>query len=220
MRYLNSDRTRFGDCSTEHAGARNEELAIFGRFQAPAAILVGPFYVATAGHPHRPAGDRGAAERTPRYHRGVRDAGRQGAAAAEAARATGIDVIAALDELPDACVDSAISLHAIEHVDAPLEILGGLQRAVRLGGRRLIVPRELSLPWAERPRKKPANPKRPSQVRAPCLPAPQGTDGAVPPRTTERRCSDRCFLAGAEPVRPTDFLHMGASHVRNSGGDT
>lgn len=74
-----------------------------------------------------------------------------GEAAAETARAEGIETVAALDELPEASVDVAISFHALEHVDAPLDILQRLGRVVKPGGRlRLVVPCEVPLPHAQR----------------------------------------------------------------------
>ena len=66
-----------------------------------------------------------------------------GEGAAEAARNEGIEVVVALNDLPDACVDVAISFHAIEHVDRPLEVLQEIGRVVKPGGCiRIIVPSE------------------------------------------------------------------------------
>jgi SAM-dependent methyltransferase len=74
-----------------------------------------------------------------------------GEGAAEAARAQGIEIIAALEELPDASVDVAISFHAIEHVDTPLQVLQEIRRVVKPGGHiRLVVPCELPLLRAQR----------------------------------------------------------------------
>lgn len=71
--------------------------------------------------------------------------------AAEIARAGGIEVVGAIDDLPVASVDAAISFHAIEHVDSPLTILQSLARVVKPGGRlRLIVPSEFPLLRAQR----------------------------------------------------------------------
>lgn len=67
-------------------------------------------------------------------------------AAAEVARSRGIEVFEALDAMPDDMVDVAISFHAIEHVDHPLDVLRAIARVVKPGGRiRLIVPCET--PW-------------------------------------------------------------------------
>lgn len=67
-------------------------------------------------------------------------------AAARIARSQGIEVFDSLDQIPDMSVDVAISFHAIEHVDYPLDILRGIGRVVRPGGRiRLVVPCET--PW-------------------------------------------------------------------------
>jgi SAM-dependent methyltransferase len=74
-----------------------------------------------------------------------------GEAAADAARAEGIDVVRTLQELPDACVDVAISFHAIEHVDDPLEVLREIGRVMKPGGCiRLVVPNELPLLRSQR----------------------------------------------------------------------
>jgi SAM-dependent methyltransferase len=63
--------------------------------------------------------------------------------AARQARDLGVEVLSSLESLPDATTDAAISFHAIEHVDNPLEILSQLRRVVRPGGRlRLVVPSE------------------------------------------------------------------------------
>lgn len=74
-----------------------------------------------------------------------------GEGAAEAACAQGISVVQSLEELPDASVDVAVSFHAIEHVDAPLEVLRQIGRVVKQGGRiRLVVPSELPLRSVQR----------------------------------------------------------------------
>jgi SAM-dependent methyltransferase len=69
-----------------------------------------------------------------------------GEAAADLARSAGIDVVASLDQVEAGSVDVAISFHALEHVDAPLEVLAGLRRVVRADGViRVVVPGELAL---------------------------------------------------------------------------
>lgn len=65
------------------------------------------------------------------------------ASAAASARAVGVEVHDALAHVADASIDVAISFHAVEHVDDPLQILSGIRRVVRPGGHvRLIVPCE------------------------------------------------------------------------------
>jgi 2-polyprenyl-3-methyl-5-hydroxy-6-metoxy-1,4-benzoquinol methylase len=74
-----------------------------------------------------------------------------GDAAASLARASGVEVHASLREIASASVDVAISFHALEHVDAPVEILSELRRVVRPEGRvRIVVPGELALVPAQR----------------------------------------------------------------------
>lgn len=66
-----------------------------------------------------------------------------GASAAEHARSRGLEVYRSLAEVPEGSVDTAISFHALEHVDNPLEILLELRRVVRRQGTlRLVVPSE------------------------------------------------------------------------------
>lgn len=63
--------------------------------------------------------------------------------AADKARASGVEVFDDLAQVADGSVDVAISFHAIEHVDNPLQILGEIRRVVKPVGRvRLIVPCE------------------------------------------------------------------------------
>lgn len=67
-----------------------------------------------------------------------------GEAAAAQARLKGITVFADLKEVGNDSVDVAISFHAIEHVERPIDILRELGRVVRPGGvLRLVVPGEL-----------------------------------------------------------------------------
>lgn len=74
-----------------------------------------------------------------------------GEGAAEAARAEGVEVVAGLEQLPDASVDIAISFHAIEHVDTPLQVLQEIGRVVKPGGCiRIVVPSEVPLLRAQR----------------------------------------------------------------------
>lgn len=67
-----------------------------------------------------------------------------GAEAAKIAEERGLSVVPSLKRLDDGQFDVAISFHAIEHVDSPLEVLQELKRIVKPGGRvRLVVPAEL-----------------------------------------------------------------------------
>lgn len=67
-----------------------------------------------------------------------------GEAAARQARQQGIETFTDLREVPDNSVDAAISFHAIEHVERPIEVLQEIARVVKPGGSiRLIVPGEL-----------------------------------------------------------------------------
>lgn len=69
-----------------------------------------------------------------------------GEAAANNARALGINVYASLAELKSDLVDTAISFHAIEHVDNPLSVLKELARVTKPGHPvRLVVPGESPL---------------------------------------------------------------------------
>jgi ubiquinone/menaquinone biosynthesis C-methylase UbiE len=66
-----------------------------------------------------------------------------GEAAAQIARDKGIEVHSSLADVPDNSVDAAISFHAVEHVEAPAEILRALARVAKPGAPlRLIVPGE------------------------------------------------------------------------------
>ncbi len=66
-----------------------------------------------------------------------------GEAASLIAQSAGIEVYKTLQELASASVDTAISFHAIEHVENPLSILQELARVVKPGGKlRLVVPGE------------------------------------------------------------------------------
>lgn len=68
-----------------------------------------------------------------------------GEAAAELARAQGIEVFSRLEDVPDQSVDVVISFHALEHVERPLDMLREIGRVVRRDGTiRLIVPGELA----------------------------------------------------------------------------
>lgn len=74
-----------------------------------------------------------------------------GQSAAQAARQSGIEIFNSLSTIETNSVDFAISFHAIEHVDNPLEILKELNRVVRPEGRlRLVVPAELPYHAAQR----------------------------------------------------------------------
>lgn len=69
-----------------------------------------------------------------------------GPAAAAMATANGLRVFDSLDNIASESIDAAISFHAIEHVDAPLEVLRGIFKALRPGGFvRLVVPCELPI---------------------------------------------------------------------------
>jgi SAM-dependent methyltransferase len=66
-----------------------------------------------------------------------------GERAAQEARAKGIEVHSTVAEIAPASVDLAISFHALEHVDNPLDALRGILRTLKPGGRaRLVVPCE------------------------------------------------------------------------------
>lgn len=66
-----------------------------------------------------------------------------GELAAAEARKKGVEVHSSLSDLHAASVDVAISFHALEHVDNPLEALNGIRRVLVPGGRvRLVVPCE------------------------------------------------------------------------------
>lgn len=68
-----------------------------------------------------------------------------GETAAALAREKGVEVFGALAAVPDKSVDVAISFHAIEHVERPVDILSELGRVVKDGGHiRLIVPGEVA----------------------------------------------------------------------------
>jgi SAM-dependent methyltransferase len=67
-----------------------------------------------------------------------------GDAAADLARKDGLDVLPDIREVPDASVDVAISFHALEHVDRPLDVLLELGRVTKPDGQiRIVVPCEL-----------------------------------------------------------------------------
>jgi SAM-dependent methyltransferase len=68
-----------------------------------------------------------------------------GEAAADLARKSGIEVVADLSQLPDNSVDVAISFHAIEHVERPIDVLREIGRVTKPDGLiRLVVPGELA----------------------------------------------------------------------------
>jgi len=68
-----------------------------------------------------------------------------GEAAASEARRRGIETFTDLHEVPDHTADVAISFHAIEHVERPIEVLREIARVVKPDGLiRLIVPGELA----------------------------------------------------------------------------
>jgi SAM-dependent methyltransferase len=74
-----------------------------------------------------------------------------GEAAAMLARESGIDVVADLALVPDASVDVAISFHALEHVERPIDIMLELGRVTKPAGLiRIIVPGELAIHPDER----------------------------------------------------------------------
>jgi len=80
-----------------------------------------------------------------------------GPRAAQEARANGIEVHSTVAEIAPASIDLAISFHALEHVDSPLEALHGILRALKPGGRaRLVVPCET--PMRKKQRNWEANP--------------------------------------------------------------
>lgn len=59
------------------------------------------------------------------------------------AEAKGVKTHTSLSAVPDATVDLAISYHALEHVDSPVEIMIELRRVLKLGGYlRVVVPAE------------------------------------------------------------------------------
>lgn len=66
-----------------------------------------------------------------------------GERAADEARAKGIEVHSSVANIPPGSIDVAISFHALEHVDNPLDALRGILRTLKPGGRaRLVVPCE------------------------------------------------------------------------------
>jgi len=70
------------------------------------------------------------------------------ASARVVAKENGIDVRASLDEMPTASIDVVISNHALEHVHDPLGELRKIRRALRPGGRLVLVtPYERSFRW-------------------------------------------------------------------------
>lgn len=67
-----------------------------------------------------------------------------GEAAADLARQKGVEVFSDLSQVGDRSVDVAISFHAIEHVERPIDVLLEVGRVVKADGFiRLIVPGEL-----------------------------------------------------------------------------
>ncbi|MBB5985658.1 class I SAM-dependent methyltransferase [Sphingobium lignivorans] len=86
-------------------------------------------------------GTGGILERLPASYRAGVEIGES---AAEVARSRGIDVVSSLDELAPGSFDLAISFHAIEHVDYPLDVLVAIARVVKPNGLiRLVVPCEM-----------------------------------------------------------------------------
>lgn len=72
-------------------------------------------------------------------------------AAARLARDSGIHLFSECEALPSKAFDVAISFHALEHVDEPLEALRKLARLVKSNGHiRLVVPCETPLSKAHR----------------------------------------------------------------------
>lgn len=64
-------------------------------------------------------------------------------AAREVAKAQGIETVADMEELADNSVDTIISSHALEHCPHPMQIIEGLFRKLKPGGRIvLLVPYE------------------------------------------------------------------------------
>lgn len=74
-----------------------------------------------------------------------------GESAAAAARDAQIEVLTELAQLPDDSVDVAISFHAIEHVERPIDVLREIGRVTKPDGSiRLIVPGEIATHPVER----------------------------------------------------------------------
>jgi SAM-dependent methyltransferase len=68
-----------------------------------------------------------------------------GEAVAALARNEGIDVAADLSRLPTASVDIAISFHALEHVERPIDVLLEIGRVTKPEGHiRIVVPSEMA----------------------------------------------------------------------------
>lgn len=66
-----------------------------------------------------------------------------GQSAAGIARLNGVEIYSVLEDVPRKSVDIAISFHAIEHVESPLNILKELKEVVKTGGKiRIVVPCE------------------------------------------------------------------------------
>jgi SAM-dependent methyltransferase len=74
-----------------------------------------------------------------------------GESAAALARSAGIEVLGELSLIADHSVDVAISFHAIEHVERPIDILREIGRVTKPDGLiRLVVPGEIATHPAER----------------------------------------------------------------------
>jgi len=74
------------------------------------------------------------------------------------AEGLGIECFSSLDKIADACIDVAISNHALEHVERPLDELREIRRVLRAGGRLVV-----SVPiddWRLSRRYDPADPNR------------------------------------------------------------
>jgi len=54
------------------------------------------------------------------------------------AKELGVECFSSLDDVPDRCIDVAISNHALEHVERPLDELREIQRVLRTGGKLVL----------------------------------------------------------------------------------
>ena len=53
--------------------------------------------------------------------------------------ANGVSAVAGIDDVPDGWADVLISNHALEHVDAPLDVLRALLRKLKPGGKVILI---------------------------------------------------------------------------------